>query len=339
MITRNTIPICLLLVGLVASTSCNYLDNDQENSFVVPIDTIGKEAPLIDTLKVGTEDTVVVEIPPEEDYAAHYFNFHYNLQDPNETYKLPNSLMEISGLSYLEKDLLACVEDENGSIYIYDLKKEEVRHEYKFAGGGDYEGIEIIGKRAYILKSSGDIYIVKEYYKDKPEVSKNENLLSKRNDAEGLGYDPLSNSLLVACKGYPFHENRNNEFKAIYRFDLGKEELSENPYYVLEKEDIRALFPSETYYSKFEPSAIAVHPITHDVYVLSYVSRKLLVLSHNGSLKFGITLDHRLFKQPEGLCFAPDGDMFISNEGQDSKAKIHKFKYTTHPVLTTEILH
>jgi hypothetical protein len=37
--------------------------------------------------------------------------------------------------------------------------------------------------------------------------------------------------------------------------------------------------------------------------------------------------DKKLFRQPEGICFKPNGDLFISNEGDGGKAKILKFKY------------
>ena len=36
-------------------------------------------------------------------------------------------------------------------------------------------------------------------------------------------------------------------------------------------------------------------------------------------------LDEKLFRQPEGICFSPEGDMYISNEGQGGKGYILKF--------------
>ena len=38
-------------------------------------------------------------------------------------------------------------------------------------------------------------------------------------------------------------------------------------------------------------------------------------------------LDPALYNQPEGMTFAPNGDLYISNEGGEGIATILKFKY------------
>ena len=48
--------------------------------------------------------------------------FGYNLSEFNEKYVLEKELREISGLSYYGKNQLACIQDEKGEVYIYDLK-------------------------------------------------------------------------------------------------------------------------------------------------------------------------------------------------------------------------
>jgi hypothetical protein len=75
---------------------------------------------------------------------------------------------------------------------------------------------------------------------------------------------------------------------------------------------------------KFLPSAIALHPITKDLYLISAVDHLLFVFE-DGSLKHIEKLDHKIFNQPEGITFLKNGDMLISNEGQT--ATLLRFNY------------
>ncbi|MFT6946360.1 MAG: hypothetical protein ACJARP_000771, partial [Vicingaceae bacterium] len=67
------------------------------------------------------------------------------------TWNLPKELSEISGMVWLRDDLLACVQDEEGVIFIYDLDKKQITSRVLFAGAGDYEGIAIHENDAYLL--------------------------------------------------------------------------------------------------------------------------------------------------------------------------------------------
>ena len=42
----------------------------------------------------------------------------------------------------------------------------------------------------------------------------------------------------------------------------------------------------------------------------------MAVFSHDGSLKNFQLIDRNILLQPEGICFAPDGTLYISTEGK-----------------------
>ena len=42
----------------------------------------------------------------------------------------------------------------------------------------------------------------------------------------------------------------------------------------------------------------------------------MAVFSHEGSLKNFQLIDRNILLQPEGMCFAPDGTLYISTEGK-----------------------
>ena len=81
----------------------------------------------------------------------------------------------------------------------------------------------------------------------------------------------------------------------------------------------------------FKPSGIAIHPNSRDVYVISSAAKCLIVLNDKGDLKSAHHLPRSIFRQPEGITFDDDLNLYISNEGQDKKANLLKF--THHPCV------
>jgi uncharacterized protein YjiK len=74
------------------------------------------------------------------------------------------------------------------------------------------------------------------------------------------------------------------------------------------------------------PSAAAIHPKTGDLYIISSQD-KLLIIMKDGVVKASYKLPKKTFRQPEGLTFAPNGDMYISNEAAEAIANILAFRY------------
>jgi uncharacterized protein YjiK len=53
----------------------------------------------------------------------------------------------------------------------------------------------------------------------------------------------------------------------------------------------------------------------------------LVVLDDKWKVKAGYPLDPSIFKQPEGLAFDREGNMYISNEGGQGNAHLLLFRY------------
>ncbi len=68
----------------------------------------------------------------------------YDFQNPTKSMILPENLKEISGLSFYKENQLACVNDEKGNVFIYDLQKENIVEKIEIGKKGDYEGIEVV---------------------------------------------------------------------------------------------------------------------------------------------------------------------------------------------------
>ncbi|MFO7613907.1 MAG: hypothetical protein R6W71_04630 [Bacteroidales bacterium] len=273
-------------------------------------------------------------------YERSGYHFPYRLARPGQTWKLPRSLVEISGLGFIDENRLACVQDENGIIFIYNLQAGAVEREVHFGRDGDYEGIEVINDDAWVLKSNGTLYEVKDFLKAaSPEVTEYKTPLKGRNDAEGLAYDPLRHSLLIACKGEPFTDKRDGRrHRAVYRFDLETRQMDPEPFLLIDLDTLRSyqdlsaitLWGMEVmaYFNPpegdriFAPSGIAIHPKTEDIYILGSVGKLLLVFSGEKELRAIVSLDPGTFPKPEGICFSPDGTLYIASEGKGGEGRI-----------------
>ncbi len=273
-----------------------------------------------------------------------YKNSLYSLGSPDQRFTMPASLEEISGISWTGKGTLACIQDEEGIIFCYSLEKEKVISEVKFAKAGDYEDISIANKTAYVLKSNGHIFRVKNYKKDDIKVKRFKTQLSQKNDTEGMVYDSSENRLLIACKGSPSLEKENpyKGYRTVYSFDLETNQLKEEPVYLIDPRKMESykeqgginqyssrlakVLGIKDPYGSLRPSGIAIHPLTDEIYIISSVGKLLIRLDREGLILGFHALDPNQFRQPEGICFSPEGDLYISNEGRGGKGYILKFK-------------
>lgn len=239
----------------------------------------------------------------------------------SETWELPTELNEISGMVWIDDHTLACVQDENGVIYLYDLDMKSITEEIPFAGNGDYEAIALHNTDLYVMQSDGLLYEIKDWRNTNKTISSHQTGFKSSNNMESLTYSKKDQSLLTVPKDKDAHD----EFKGIYKISMATKRADVNsPAYRIEM-NAEALkeYRGKKLHKTFNPSEIAVHPKTNDIYVLEGKNPKLLILDKNGGLKNVYKLDEINFPQPEGMTFSADGDLYISNEAVGGAATIH----------------
>jgi WD40 repeat protein len=224
----------------------------------------------------------------------------YDLSKPDKVYALSKELKEISGIVYIPEELIACVQDEDGKIYIYNLKNSQIESIVEFDHKGDFEDIAKVENDFFLLRSDGTLF-----HKSPEQTVSYNTPMSHKDDTESLCYDKEMDCLIVGSK-------KGN--KSFYAFDLKTHILKKDPLFSISEK-------------KFSPTAMALHPHTKEFYILS--KEKILVTSKEGIIKERFKLSSSLFSQPEGISFKEDGTLFISNEALDSEATILEFNY--HP--------
>lgn len=256
---------------------------------------------------------------------------NFDLNHPDELIKLPSKLKEISGISFLSKNKIACVQDEKGTVFIYDIRKDKLKESIDFGSNKDYEAIANVNDTIYVLRSNGDIYEIDSLESNGVQAETYHTFLSKVNNCEGMCYDSEHHRLLIACKGRPEKGSAKKHEKAVYAFDLSTKTMIDEPVLVLNPKAIieaaknsgRGFHIGETKGEDlFEPSEITIDTVSGNYFILSSVGKRLAVFSEGGQLICVTNLDPDIYKQPEGIAFSSTGDLVISDEGKNGKANL-----------------
>lgn len=277
------------------------------------------------------------------------YDLRYDFNNSESKHSLPAILNEISGQTIIDDSTMACIQDENGIIFIYDTKKHSIRQQITFAGDGDYEGICKVNNDLFILRSDGVLYQVINFSSPSPTTTEFTTGIPADN-SEGLCYDSLGNRLLIACKSRIGDEKDNKDLRAVYEFDLGTNKLSTDPAYEfsvgqtiafadaheieLPKKDKKKGGGPDV---KFKMSCIAIHPLMNDLYILSATDHMLFICDYqpketgSGEILHIELLNEKTFNKAEGISFYHNGDVLITNEAQDKRPSLLRFNYkTTH---------
>ena len=161
------------------------------------------------------------------------------LRSPDNSWELPAVLREVSGIALMPDGTMACIQDEEGKIFVYDLAEKKITREIPFADPGDYEGISIANEDAYVLRSDGAIFEVAGFKNENPTVKSYKPSLPATINMEGMAYDDQNNRLLLAPKGY---DPKLKGHKAIYAFSLDTKKLETDP---IIKIPLLRLFPHQ----------------------------------------------------------------------------------------------
>lgn len=242
-------------------------------------------------------------------------NFPYDFSHPAKRYTLPDQYKEISGISPLEdNNSIAFVQDEAVQIHLFDLRSgamtELAKHD-----DGDAEDIAIVGTTAYVLKAGKQPAIdrVTEFQGEHAKSQRYGLELKKHHDPEGLCHDARRHRLLIACKG---SANKNDTMRAIYAFDLQAMQMTSAPVLTIDSRS----FLKNSGDAFFNPSGLAIHPHSGDLYIIGSKGHKMIVCyGLNGQFKEALKLGKDQCIQPEGLAFLPSGNLLISSEGKKGK--------------------
>jgi uncharacterized protein YjiK len=248
--------------------------------------------------------------------------FGYDFTAPDEKMELGKQLHEISGMAYIPKrNVILTENDEKGDIFMVDFNnKNDNVGKVKFGGKGDYEDIVHTDTAEYMLVSTGSI--VKVSTKDSLFNTEEYTLGAGKHEFESMYLDADKKTLVLLCKECG---GEKDKVRTAYRFDPATSMFAAEPAYSIDIREIQKMLNDDK--AEFKPSAAGINPVTGKLFIVASVGKLLVVADTKGKVEEVYKLDPVMFNQPEGMTFAPNGDLYISNEGGEGIATILKFSY------------
>lgn len=253
----------------------------------------------------------------------------FDLRKPTQVFELPANLTEISALTDVDPETIACVHDESAAIYLLSTSTGRILDSAVFAGPADMEGLTRVGDEFFALRSDGLVYRLGD--KAAGFVLRDTFRIALPNkNIEGLGFDERSGMVLISPKDLVKSSKEGKDERTIHAID--PQAISMSPRAVLrlslsklEQEAMAKgiVIPRENKGKskeksplKLRYSSVAVHPSSGYYYLLSAVDRTLLVVDRGGHLVDLVLLDRKLLPKAEGITFTSNGDLWLSSEGK-----------------------
>lgn len=239
---------------------------------------------------------------------------------------LSDNLEEVSGLEWIEDGKLWAIEDESSVIFEVENKKGKITNRQKFAKNKDIEDILELEGEAWVLQSNGNLYQVKNPLTEYFTTEMYEFPIKEKRDFEAIIKVENEPVLWIFCKVCSW--DKGPDQASIFAFNLESKEFENEPVKVLRSSDLEAILNAEEKDEiKIQPSAIALHPIENTYYMLSSSDKWLMTLDMELKPIELYHLNPSVFKQPEGITFDEEGNLYISNEAQDGRPNMLIFQY------------
>ena len=250
----------------------------------------------------------------------------YDINNPTK-FDMPNSLHEISGISFLKDaaDSICAIEDEDGKLFYFSLGSAEIKHS-KFAKKGDFEDVAVLNNTTVaVLKSDGSLFLFAAAGIGKEKIDSVKEYANILPEGEYEGLTAEDGKLYALCKNCMI----DDEKKEVSLYTLAQDSNKVLAVTGSLKIDLSPIKKEnkESGKGKFHPSGIAKNPLTHEWYIISSVNKLLVVLDEQWKITASFPLDPSMFKQPEGIAFNAKGDLYISNEGAEGIANVLVFRH------------
>jgi uncharacterized protein YjiK len=253
---------------------------------------------------------------------------HYALDaKPASQVHLAKELREISGLAFTRDGRLLGHGDERALVWQLDPATGKVLKRFGLGRAGhvlkgDFEDIQVVDDRVYLVTSGGEIVAGKEGANGAVvSTASVAEELGGACEVEGLAWDPSTRSFLLLCKQVLSRRWRHSVIILAVSSDTWQ--LESKPRMVIPEADLERATGTKG----FHGSAMARHPRTGTYLLLAGPEHAFAEVDSTGRVLGGGKLDGKLHRQPEGIAIGPDLTLFISDEGAGKDAALTAYAW------------
>jgi len=249
---------------------------------------------------------------------------YFDLQHPNSVRTLPMGVQPFSDVTFLDSTHLIGLNQESGSLFVYDMVENSVSPFLPCDFGSKICNISSIDSTLLLVDDEKHIHFLRAPY-DAASLT-TLGLENEQFEAAGVCFHQESHRLFLMSS----NEERTEGYSSssVYAYNLNQQKLNAQPLFYISGEDIEAFaienkliaphsdlsIIDDTLESmNFTPSAIAVHPKTNEIYVLSRADHSLVVFNQFGEIVNFTSLDKTTFSDPSAMTFKKNGDLVITD--------------------------
>ena len=256
---------------------------------------------------------------------------YLNFAQSDQISLLPMGIESFSDIAFLDSTILICLQEDKSSLVLFDLSSNQLSTPITINLPNKIIDFSRIDSTIILLDDQVQVHFLLPPYDSSSLVTEND-ILGNWKSAATCIHESTKRMFILTQNNLEIDNPISN---SIYTYTISKRKLNEKALFDISISDIE-MFAIENNIATpqnkftdlsdslwqliFNPTAMAIHPKTNEIYILSSENRSIVVFNQFGEVQDLFFLDEKLVSNPKAMTFHPSGDLLISNSDLMSPA-------------------